>query len=263
MKIFNLSFLLLFLSPYACNDSLEFKAASPVPGCRQPEKIYKTGTKNIVFKSVDSGQTWQDISEGLPAIEQPEGFFAEGLNLYLQTENATYRCKSNLKTPVWEKEKENFPGPQDAPVDFNRVNVVESEGVLISTGQKGIRRSTDNGENWEWVISEGGVGIVVEKIKGGFAAISFSSAANARRVRTSYDAGKTWQPIDAGLPADPRIASIIEVGENFFCGHPKGIYRSADKGKTWKLLLPSINGKVFNLSVSGNVIYAIPMNGGC
>jgi photosystem II stability/assembly factor-like uncharacterized protein len=141
--------------------------------------------------------------------------------------------------------------------------MVESNGVQVATNGKGIIRSIDGGENWELVISEGGVGIDVERIKGGFAAITYSSASNSRRVRTSYDGGKTWQPIDAGLPASLSIASMIEVGENFFCGHPEGIFKSSNKGKTWELLLPSVDNKVFNLSVSGNVIYAIPRSGGC
>jgi photosystem II stability/assembly factor-like uncharacterized protein len=127
----------------------------------------------------------------------------------------------------------------------------------------GILRSADAGENWDWVINEGGVGIAVESIRGGFAAITYNTASKTRRVRTSYDGGKTWQPIDAGLPVQDSIASIIEVGEYFFCGHPTGIFRSLDQGKTWKLVLPSIENKVFNLSVSGNVIYAIPREGGC
>jgi hypothetical protein len=59
------------------------------------------------------------------------------------------------------------------------------------------------------------------------------------------------------------MTSITQVGENFFCTHPGGIFRSSDKGKTWKLLLPSVEGKVFNLFISGNVIYAIPSKGGC
>ena len=143
------------------------------------------------------------------------------------------------------------------------MKLVESNGVLMATSQGGIIRSTDDGENWDYVISEGGVGIAVERIKGGFAAITYNTESETRRVRTSYDGGKTWQPIDAGLPASLYIASITEVGKYMFCGHPAGIYRSPDKGKTWQLVLSAIQDKVFNLSVSGNVIFAIPRSGGC
>jgi hypothetical protein len=168
---------------------------------------------------------------------------------------------------------------------------------MVATSNRGIIRSTDKGENWELVISEGGVGIDVARIKGGFAAINYSTAAKTRRVRTSYDGGKTWQPIDAGLqaqtiidspsqpinagnpvqsgtdsvwhpkeaalPAQEYKTSIIQVGENFFCGHSDGIYRTSDKGKTWKLVLPTVKGKMFKLCVSGNVIYAIQMENHC
>ena len=146
------------------------------------------------------------------------------------------------------------------------MKLVESNGVLVATSMRGIIRSTDDGENWNCVLNEGGAIIAVEPIKGGFAAINFNMESMTRRMRTSYDGGKTWQPIDAGLPANLEIASIIQVGEYFFCGHPTGIFRSSDKGKTWNLLLPSIENKVFNLFVSGNVIYviyAIPGKGGC
>ncbi len=133
----------------------------------------------------------------------------------------------------------------------------------MATSQKGIIRSTDDGKNWEAVISEGGVGIAIEKIKGGFAAITYNTTSKTRRVRTSYDGGKTWNPIDADLPPTASIASIVQVGEAFYCGHPAGIFKSSDKGKTWKLLFPSKENLVFNLFVSGNVIYAIPRPGGC
>ena len=53
--------------------------------------------------------------------------------------------------------------------------MVESNGVLLATSQRGIIRSTDDGENWALVISEGGVGIDVERIEGGFAAITYST----------------------------------------------------------------------------------------
>jgi photosystem II stability/assembly factor-like uncharacterized protein len=143
------------------------------------------------------------------------------------------------------------------------IKIVEADGVLIATNQEGIIRSKDDGENWDLVVSEGGVGIDVSSIANGFAAITYNTDSKTRRVRASYDSGKTWQAIDAGLPPHDLIANIIQVGDYFFCGHPKGIYRSSDKGKTWELMLPSIGGKVFNLSGLGSVIYALPRNGGC
>ena len=78
-------------------------------------------------------------------------------------------------------------------------HLAESNGVLLAISMRRIIRSTDNGENWALVISEGGVAFDVKPIKGGFAAITSSSESNTRRLRTSYDGGKTWQPIDAGL----------------------------------------------------------------
>ena len=143
------------------------------------------------------------------------------------------------------------------------IKIVESNGVLIATSQNGIIRSSDDGENWNVVVSEGGVGIDVASIKGGFAAITYNTSSKTRRVRTSYDAGKTWQTIDAGLPPHDLISNILQVDNYLFCGHPKGIFRSSDKGKNWELMKPAIGDKVFNLNALGNVIYAIPKAGGC
>ena len=350
MNIYNLPFLWYFLIISGFLFQFSIPQSSPLLVSQQEQKRDYAATANIVFKSADGGQTWQDISKGLPEpVTNDYGvsrndFFADDNGLYLTDGNGIYHSKSRVS--FWEKEI--FPGEHSSiapgkngifaynyedggilqktngvwsPVFTNFKekqihsifetdggtvfigtdkglfkstnsgkswkhihvmvgNLAESNGVLMATSQEGIVRSTDDGENWELVISEGGVGIAIERIDGGFAAITYNTISKTRRVRTSYDGGKTWQPIDAGLSGqmfiasiwqtindDPLpaafIASIIQVGENFFCGHPDGIFRSSDKGQTWKLLLPSIEGKVFNLFVSGNVIYAIPRAGGC
>jgi photosystem II stability/assembly factor-like uncharacterized protein len=295
-------------------------------------KRFFGGVENVVFRSADGGQTWQDISEGLPDNVQKDGFFANESGLYLRAGKELYHTMANATIPFWTRE--NFPDDRSSiapgkrgiiaynyegkflqkrngasawsPVYTNFqqtvvrtifesdggsvfvgndhglfrsmnqgetwkqvqtgswvMKLVESNGVLLATTERGIIRSTDNGETWDLVISEGGVGIAVESINGGFAAITYNTISETRRVRTSYDGGNTWEPIDAGLPASPMIASIIQVGNYFYCGHPDGVFRSSDKGKTWKLLLPSMESKVFNLSGSGNVIYAIARSGGC
>jgi len=338
MNIYHLTFLLLFQFPFACEQAFKFPQSSHLPDSQQKLKRDKAGVRNIVFKSTDGGQTWQDISEGLPEPVKDEYdiysdvFFADDNGLYLTAGNGIYHSKPNSKAPFWNKaflpDEHSSIIPDKTGISAYKYNgqilqkinetivwspmytnfqykglrsifetaggtffigsdnglfkstnsgktwkqvhiggwvmkLVASNGVLMATSMRGIIRSTDDGENWDLVISEGGVGIAIEHIKGGFAAITYNAASKTRRVRTSCDGGKTWQPIDAGLPATLSIASIIQVGEYFFCGHPAGIFRSSDKGKTWQLLLPSIGNKVFNLSVSGNVIYAVPRNAGC
>ncbi|HMF70939.1 MAG TPA: hypothetical protein VK616_05670 [Flavitalea sp.] len=56
MKIYNLAVLLLF----------QYPLASPITDSQQKLNKIESGAVNIVFKSADGGQTWQDISEGLP-----------------------------------------------------------------------------------------------------------------------------------------------------------------------------------------------------
>jgi photosystem II stability/assembly factor-like uncharacterized protein len=229
---------------------------------------------NILYKSNDGGQTWQDISQGLPEIEQPVKFSTGASDLYLHVKNVMYRSKSDHKAPVWEKA--DFPDLQNAS------SMLESEGVLIATGTKGIMRSTDNGEHWKWVIKEGGVGIAVEHIEGGFAAIVYNTTTKTRRVHISLDNGKTWEVISDTLGPSASISSIKQMGKYLICGHPAGIFRSSDMGKTWnsvhssvdkvenkdfKYVLPwnspSEPKNVFKIFVSGEVLYALAVSAGC
>jgi len=325
--------------------------SAPAPALESPSsptKSVETIATNIIFQSNDGGQTWQDISNSLPVNQQPEDFFAGDTDLYLRANQEMYRSKSNLKTPVWEKENvidqrstiafnqsrvmaysydghifQKDPSSETwVPIYTNLIShsvatifeasdgtvflgtgkslsksadktqswklvqegwvgdIVESEGVLVATGQKGIMRSTDKGEHWDWVISEGGVGIVVERIKGGFAAISYNTTLKARRIHISMDSGKTWQAIDGGLQPSASISSIKQIGKYLVCGHPDGIFRSADMGKTWTMVHPSVAtnkfmpikilntnssdpGKVFKLYVAGYVVYAVARESGC
>lgn len=333
MKIYSLALLLLFQFPFVCDEALEFVTSSPVTDNEQKLSGNKPGVANIVFKSTDGGQTWKDISEGLPDIVgyKDDGiylddFFADDRGLYLSAGNRIYHNNPNSTASYWSKEilpddyrsiaiagetgilafnyatkeflrhttgtstwtstYENFKPsrPQtffetsggtvfigtdrrlyrsiDSGRSWNEVSQVgwvlkllESNGVLMAATTKGVTRSTDDGETWELVTNEDGVGINIEK--GGFAAVATSSG-----VQTSYDGGKTWNHI-AGLPGNNRIFSIVHVGEYLLCTHPKGIYRSSDKGETWRLLFPSVDDKLFNLRISGNTIYAIPRSPGC
>lgn len=325
-----------------------------LPNNHPDPKSAKTGKTKIVFKSTDGGQSWQDISKGLPDDLQVDSisgknFFVNDKGLFLQVGNGLYRNASKTSTPSWTKEiSPDEPGgltpvnPTLVARHYWGVNVkktngmsiwspifelvqdprirstfetadgslfigtetgifktadngkswkqvhkgglvghlAESDGVLLAISMRRIIRSTDNGESWEEVFGGDRLAFDVNKINGGFAAITARSESGTRGLTISSDGGKTWQSLDAGPQNKvvydsikktwnnrPQLSAsmspIIQVGENFFCTHPDGLFRSTDKGKTWKLFLPSVEGKVFILFISGNVIYAIPSRGGC
>jgi photosystem II stability/assembly factor-like uncharacterized protein len=331
------------------------------------------GTKSehlpIIFRSADGGQTWQDISKGLPenlqrAGVRSDGFLANDHGIYVRAGNGVYHSEPNSTTSFWTKEflpgeqgniapgrngifaysfrgqflqkingqrdwspmytnfqeqavrlnktvdwmytnyKEKqvssvfetaggtvFIGSNNAlyksanngktwkyvPVGGWVMKMAESNGVLLAASSQGILRSADDGESWDRVINEGGAGIAVEPIDGGFAAIVNNTITKTNTIHISLDGGKTWNDIGEGLQPSwnsslinltgqlqpSYILSIKQMGKYLICGRSDGIFRSADMGKTWKKLsLPAIENYGFNLSISGNVIYVIP-NKGC
>jgi hypothetical protein len=111
MKIYSLAFLLLFQFPFVCDEALEFVMSSTVVDSQQKLNGNKPGVANIVFKSTDGGQTWKDISEGLPEIVgyKDEGihiddFFADDRGLYLSAGNWIYHNTPNSTASFWSKE---------------------------------------------------------------------------------------------------------------------------------------------------------------
>jgi len=226
----------------------------------------------VNLKTTNGTSVWSPIFENFQEPRIRSVFETAGGTIFIAIDRGIFRSTDNGKT--W---KHVYAGGLVG-------NLAESNGVLLATSMRKIIRSTDNGENWALAISEDSVAWDVKPIKGGFAAITSGSESGTRRLSTSYDGGKTWQSIHSGLQdkvvidsigrtwndrindrlrAQAFQTSITQVGENFFCTHRDGIFRSSDKGKTWKLLLPSIDDKGFGLFVSGNVIYAIRSKGGC
>src|SRR6187431_3640818 len=96
MNIYSLLFILLFQLPIVL----------PITDSHPTLNKNKSGVANIVFKSTDGGQTWQDISKGLPENLREEGipgnsFFANDKGLFLRVGNGLYHSTANATAPFW------------------------------------------------------------------------------------------------------------------------------------------------------------------
>ena len=252
-------------APFWTKETFTDENSSIAPG---KSGIFACNYWGVNLKTTNGTSVWSPIFEHFHEPRIRSTFETAGGTLFIGIDRGFFRSTDNGKT--WKL------------VHDGRLvgHMAESNGVLLAISMKRIIRSTNNGENWEFVTSEGDEAFDVKPIQGGFAAMTSVSASNPRGLLASYDGGKTWQSIYSNLKDKVIIdsiwqtwndrpllkafqTSITRVGENFLCTHPDGIFKSSDKGKTWKLLLPSIDGKVFNLFGSGNVVYAIPSKGGC
>ncbi len=225
----------------------------------------KSGLVNSVFKSIDGGRTWQDISEGLPEHEQPLNFFAGESDLYLYVNNGMYRSKSDLKTPVWEKE--NVPDPQSVSIAFNRSGVVAfnhngqiyqrmpaaetwlpvhtnfkkhsmrtvfetSDGAVFLGYDHGLYKSADQGKNWKQVQNEGWVLNIVESD-------GVLVATGQKGIMRSTDNGEHWQ----WVLKEGGVGIAIEAIEGGFAAitgsaktNSRRVHISLDSGKTWQAI---------------------------
>ena len=143
----------------------------------------------VNLKKTDGTSVWSPMFENFQGPRIRSTFETAGGTIFIGTDEGIFKTDNSGKT--W---KLVYAGGYVG-------HLAEANGVLLAIGMKRIIRSTDNGENWSRVISEDSVAFDVKSIRGGFAAItsnSDSNTPNTSRLSTSYDGGKTWQPIDAG-----------------------------------------------------------------
>lgn len=181
---------------------------------------------NIIFKSADGGQTWQDISSGLPEVE-PVNFIAGESDLYLQVKNEIYRSKSNLKTPIWEKE--NIPDLQSSSsASFNSI-VFNRTGVMAFNFGGLIYKKIPASETWFQIhanFKKYAMHTIFEKADGTI------FIAYDQGLYKSIDQGKNWKQVQKGL-----VMKIVESEGVLIATSRLGIIRSTDNGENWQKVI--------------------------
>jgi photosystem II stability/assembly factor-like uncharacterized protein len=221
------------------------------------KKLIKEGKSsevaNIIFKSTDGGQTWQDISKGLPEKLQREGVGNNGLiandrGLYLRAGDGVYHSEPNSTTTFWTKE--NFPGRQrnispgkDGMFAFDfrgqflkRINGTSDWLPMYTSFQEQAVR-IDKKIDWMYKNYKARqVNTVFETLGG----TVFIGAGN--NLFRSADKGKTWERVYVG----GGFMKLAESKGVLLATYKDGILRSTDDGQNWE---PAINEGGYGITV--------------
>jgi photosystem II stability/assembly factor-like uncharacterized protein len=277
MQIHIIAFLLFFQSFAACQqdqgNALPLAASIGLPStasCQQGTEKARPTAANIIFQSTDGGQTWQDVSAGLPVDFGVGRIFADGGEVFLASESGLYHSSSATLVPKWEKEfflnekiTDVFPGsagpyassyeigffqempgtdiwnPMHNALKDKRVRTIleTSNGNIFVGCESGIFKSTDGGITWKHVFKEGVNSFAASGdvlICGGY-----------RGMLRSTDGGEHWDCVLSGAGGayntkliGDRFVTITDGeeswGEVSSDGMMNRLYASADNGKTWQ-----------------------------
>lgn len=278
MKIPIFVFLLLSSFSMACQQGQEMApqqlAAASMDfisdSIRNTPEKGESPAANIVLQSTDGGQSWQDVSLGLPSTLRPQGVFVGGGEVFLSSGNGLYRSSCNSEAPAWKHTAflqgrilDVFPGRtslyacsyelglfrtiygtdfwQDITTtlkDKTVRSVLETrEGTLLVGSDKGIYKSADGGQSWKQVYDGG---MVLNLTASGEVLIG----GGLPGVLRSTDGGENWENV---LNMDILAKNTGLIGDRFFTVlgtrdprkiSPEGITSqlrtSEDGGKTWQ-----------------------------
>jgi ligand-binding sensor domain-containing protein len=198
------------------------------------QHLYAGDARDGVFVSLDTGQTWQGSSRGLPlplAIKAL-AFDTQGERLFAATSHGLF--VSADVAGHWNQVPALPAGAWTAlTFDANAPHV-----VYAASAAQGIFKSSDLGGHWTPVGRGLPTGIV--------ASLAYDPnlkqlwAAFAGALYRSDDGGASWHAMNNGLPTAANInvisqGIVTDVNRSLlFVGTDQGFFRSTDAGQHWR-----------------------------
>ncbi len=186
-----------------------------------PETTLPQST-NMVLQSVDGGQSWQDVSTGLPREVQPILVFVNDGEVFLGTQNGLYSSPITCAAPNW----------QQVPFLNGRILGVSPGryGLYVCSYGLGIFQNLGGTGVWKNInktMKDNTVRCVLETPDGAILAGSDSG------IFKSADGGQTWKQVFA----EGMVLNLVESGGVLIGGGARGVLRSTDGGAHWDVVL--------------------------
>lgn len=230
-------------------------------------KLYFQCTEGV-FRSTDKGETFVNITrgKGLPNDGKQMFVYAQKEHLFVGTQAQLFRSLDAGET--WQNVTGNLPAGGSENEGGTLKSVAVSGPALIASLSSGIQgngartyRSLDNGRTWNFVNADDAISLTFyvdgENVYG----------LSAFFLHRSDDYGATW-PVLNPLFEPPRNGQIVGnsavavrnsvVMLEYSDGR---IFRSADKGQSWKDITGNGVSNVFYYKMTPEWIYALTYDG--
>jgi photosystem II stability/assembly factor-like uncharacterized protein len=254
-------------------------AVTGVPS--QPYMFYMGSTGGGVWKTLDAGHTWTNISDGqipLGSMGAIEVSLSNPDVVYAGTGSSKIRSNVSIGRGIYKSTDAGktwtFSGLRDVgqistvrvhPTNPDLVFVAALGNPFVDSPERGIFRSNDGGKTWKKVLHiSDSAGAADLEIQPGSPNVLFAcmwhgqrkpwtiiSGAREGGIYKSTDGGDHWTKLAGGLPGElfgrSNVAISAAAPNRIYAlieAKPgSGLYRSEDAGATWSL----VNG-------SGNLI---------
>jgi photosystem II stability/assembly factor-like uncharacterized protein len=238
---------------------------------QQPHTFYMGSTGGGVWKTIDAGQTWRNISDRYftagsmgdidVADSDPNVIYAgtgsDGLRSNVSIGNGVYKSTDAGKTwtHIGLKDVGNIGGVEIHPSNPDIAFVAAIGNPFTPNAERGLFRTRDGGKTWEKVLFvSDSTGAVDVELQPGNPNVLYASMWRAERkpwtiisgareggVYKSSDGGTTWKKLTNGLPNElvgksnvgvtPAAPNIVYVLIEAKPG--SGLYRSDDAGESF------------------------------
>ncbi len=247
-------------------------AVTGVPG--KPNLFYMGSTGGGVWKSNDTGNSWENISDGFFGGSIGSIAVAESDNnvIYVGGGEKTVRGNVSYGYGMWKSvdagktweskglpKSRHIPRVRIHPKNPDIVYAAVLGNLFAPNAERGVYKSTDGGDSWKKVLfvssEAGAVDLIIDPTN---ARNLYATTWNVRRTPYSLDSGgpgsslwkstdegETWKEIKSnkGLPKGVWGISGVTVspvnGDRIWVlveNKDGGLYRSDDGGETWKMI---------------------------
>jgi photosystem II stability/assembly factor-like uncharacterized protein len=264
-------------------SAIEWRNIGPFRGGRSAAVTGVSGKANLfymgstgggVWKTIDAGNTWQNISDGFFGGSVGAVAVSESDNnvIYVGMGEKTVRGNVSSGDGIWKSENagktwnhmglknsRHIPRMRIHPKNTDIIFAAVLGDLYKPTQERGVYKSIDGGENWKRVLfsdeNSGAVDLIIDPNNPRIlyattwdvrrTPYSLSSGGKGSAMYKSTDGGETWNNISEhkGLPKGIWGISGVTVSPvnsdivwALIENEKGGIYKSTDAGKTWKLI---------------------------